>query len=265
MKTIKPRTLEEFLEIFNNIEYNKNDCYYRGQSEAKWDIIPSIARNRKIFNYIEEIEAKLISKFLEKIKEYDLNYLIPLLKNTIDESWQILMIAQHYGLPTRFLDFTNNKLVALDFAITDFHHLKKDSALIIYCNSDNNQKNDDVFFKRPFIALEESFFLNARIALKAEGNEKRLSEIRKLIQGSKFLYRGNKNLFCCLSLDNTHSQNLVKIVISNTIKPAIIKHFVKEKQILFDPFRGKNGIDYLSTILKNEFLKLDESAIDNYL
>jgi hypothetical protein len=133
MKTERPKSLEAFLELFDTYATSGYD-YYRGQADAKWDIIPGIARNKKIFDSIIGVEEKLNSKFEEKITEYELTDLIPILKNSHHESWQRLMAAQHYGLPTRFLDFTFNKYVALEFAITDLHYLDKDSAFIIYEN-----------------------------------------------------------------------------------------------------------------------------------
>jgi FRG domain len=264
METIKPKSLKEFLELFDNHSNSGND-YYRGQADAKWDIIPSLARNKKIFDSIIEVEGKLNSKFDDKIAEYELIDLIPILKNSHHESWQRLMAAQHYGLPTRLLDFTFNKYVALEFAITDLPFLDKDSAFIIYENADNIQKNETSFFNDPFREIDYSFFLQVSSNKTYENNECKLSEIRKSIQGSKFLYRDADNLFNCLSMDRKHSKNLLKIEISKKLKPIIAEYLMKLKLIIFDSYRGKNAIDYFAAVLKNEFSKLDESKIEDYL
>ena len=108
MERIEPKSLNEFLEIFNSYHNSGND-YYRGQSDASWDIIPGIARNKEIFTSRIEEEKKLNINFKEKITELGLVNLIPIANNSYDESWQMLMASQHYGLPTRLLDFSNNK------------------------------------------------------------------------------------------------------------------------------------------------------------
>jgi hypothetical protein len=254
METIKPKSLEVFLELFNTYTNSGND-YYRGQADTKWDITPGIARNKKIFDSIIEVEQKLNSKFEEKINKYELNNFIPIIKDSYHESWQWLMAAQHYGLPTRLLDFTFNKYVALEFAITDINHFDKDSALIIYKNADNIQKNEASFFREPVREIDHSFFFQAPINKTFENNECKLSEIRKFIQGSKLLYRDINNLFNCLSLDRKHSKNLIKIEISKKLKPIITEYLIKEKLIIFDSYRGKNAIDYFSAFLKNEFIQ----------
>jgi hypothetical protein len=264
METIKPKSLEEFLELFDN-HSNSGIDYYRGQAVAKWDIIPGLARNKNIIDSIFEVEQKINSKFEEKIRENGLENLVPILNNSHHPSWQRLMAAQHYGLPTRLLDFTFNKYVALKYAITDFQYLDNNSALIIYRNADKNHAKDYGFLKKPFTAIDTSFFIQATINKVSESNDFKLSEIRKFIQGSKFLYRGINNLFCCLSLDSVHSQNLIKIEISTKLKPIIAEHFIKEKLIIFDSYSGKNVVDYYCAILKSEYNKLNKSKIDDYL
>lgn len=264
MRIEKPKTLQEFLEIFDT-QFNSSNDYFRGQSDAIWDIIPGIARNKEIFNSTLEVEKQLNINFKEKINELGLIDLIPILKYSYHESWQMLMAAQHYGLPTRLLDFSNNKYAALEFAIFDAQNIDKDCAIIIYTNSDVNQKNDNNFFTKCINSFGDSFFMQVPINKVIDNNESKLSELRKSIQGSKFFYRGNKKLFCCLSLDSDHSHNLVKIIISKKLKPIIAEYLIKKNLIIFDSYRGKNGIDYCNSILKNDFMKLKNYQVEDFL
>ena len=255
MEIIKPKSLEEFIQIFDSY-YNSGNDYYRGQSDAKWDIIPGLARNKNIFSSFFDVESQLNNNFVKKINDLGLNHLVPIVEDSYHESWQMLMAAQHYGLPTRLLDFSNNKFAALEFAILDSISINKDGAIIIYRNADNQQKNDDTFFSKCFSAYDDSFFMQAPIYRFKDGNYTKLSEIRKLIQGSNFFYRGNTNLFSCLSLDKEHSHNLIKIIISKNIKQNIAEFYIKKGDISNDSYRGKNAIDYCCSVFKNDFMKI---------
>jgi len=51
-------------------------------------IYSGIARNKKIFDSIIEVEEKLNSKFEERLQNIELTDLIPILKNSHHESWQ---------------------------------------------------------------------------------------------------------------------------------------------------------------------------------
>ena len=113
MKIETPKSLEDFLIIFDT--YNSGGInYYRGQSDYSWDITPGIARNKGIKNIqnLIEIESKLIQQFENKIIDNKLEALIPKTQS-YDKSWVLLMAAQHYGLPTRLLDFSFDKFTAL--------------------------------------------------------------------------------------------------------------------------------------------------------
>ena len=66
MKIIKPKSLEEFIEIFNLL-YNSGNDYYRGQADAKWDIIPGLARNKNIFSSFFDVESQLNNNFVKSL------------------------------------------------------------------------------------------------------------------------------------------------------------------------------------------------------
>ena len=61
-----------------------------------------------------------------------------LLPNTMSEEWDLLILAQHYGLKTRLLDWSSNPLVALYFAIKDIEDSETPS--FVYAFMGNNDQ-----------------------------------------------------------------------------------------------------------------------------
>lgn len=86
--------------------------WFRGTGSAKYKLSPSIHRHQdidsveKLFDY----ENRLITRFKERC--------VPYLKYRIEDTWEVLFLMQHYGMPTRLLDWTESPLIALFFAVS---------------------------------------------------------------------------------------------------------------------------------------------------
>lgn len=114
INTIKIEATDDFqkiIDVINDLTQN-GDYVFRGYGKQD-ELFPNIIREK---NY-ESVELN----FLKEFEKYGSNYFKA--NTPID----FLSYAQHFGLPTRLLDFTYNPFIALSFAI--------------YMPKNNNYKN----------------------------------------------------------------------------------------------------------------------------
>lgn len=106
-----PKTFAEFLNLVLDAQSkSKNPLWFRGCGNSNYELIPSLYRHRKIrsIDKLIELEYRLLTRFNQRS--------IPFHNRNLDDVWFSLFFMQHYGIPTRLLDWTENPFIAFYFA-----------------------------------------------------------------------------------------------------------------------------------------------------
>jgi hypothetical protein len=90
-------------------EWDTNNLWFRGLSHASYDLVPSIYRET-IWKYSSEDANEVYTEFLRRAKPF-------IRAENVKSRWEWFNVMQHYGVPTRLLDWTEGALFALFFAL----------------------------------------------------------------------------------------------------------------------------------------------------
>lgn len=134
--TLRVKSLSEYIEVISRLNRITkrnvlfNTLVFRGHSDAssKYRLIPTIGRKRLAIQYSEN---SMVTEMITVRPEEFLN---------ITTNFDLLSKMQHFGLPSRLLDFTYNPLIALYFACSS--NKKNDGRVICtYDKSDISTAN----------------------------------------------------------------------------------------------------------------------------
>lgn len=148
------KSLNGYLDKIKQIK--KEKLYYRGQAcRAKdgekeiYPLKPSIGR----YSFLSTLTDSEFIKYEEEILLIFENHLRGHSGYEARDMWELMAVAQHHGLPTRFMDWSTNPLVALYFAVRDTKIDAKgkpmDSAVYILL------EQPDVFMPKSYIIESE--------------------------------------------------------------------------------------------------------------
>lgn len=208
-KEIKIKSVSEYLNEIKNIRPNIDEwgeisrIFYRGQSNKEWNLLPSISRKCLLPKEYYMVKTAKIKKPDEFV--------------SIKHPFNILAKLQHYGLPTRLLDISENPLVALYFACENvLDNEKKETSdidgIVYYFEVKANEMLDCYSDTANLIALITNLEVNSCMELD--------SFIDNMILIAKY---NSLNIYYKF-MDRTRLKDYIKYKLSKTffVEPEII-------------------------------------------
>ena len=216
---VLPNEISNLSNYFALLEFTLRDSssgyWFRGHSSIDWELKPSALRH---------LDIKKRQACLEVHHEFRRLSINKILKApTLSEEFAWLGIAQHYGLPTRFLDWTQNPAIALYFAINDnpfsdgcvymLNPFELNKSAVKQDRILDGERDKTLITK--YLALDAG--LAKKSALKTIAINPLYNSERISLQRGAFTLHGNKSF----SLDDKQATSLVCIEIKRQFKKSL--------------------------------------------
>ncbi|UOW67891.1 FRG domain-containing protein [Paraclostridium bifermentans] len=211
MEEIVINKLSEFMEYVENLP--REFILSRGQSNAKYELLPGALRLDENNNLKHTRQS--IAYFLNEFKVNSHNYIdIPW---DINNDYEWMVYAQHYGIPTRLLDFTNSHIISLMFAVEKAFEDEIDSVVWFLnpmnLNNTNCNRSEIITLSEREVSRLDDY--NGPIAIQGRKLNKRINA-----QNGVFVYFQDRSLPLNKSINDEGT--LRKVIIKGESKKDIL-------------------------------------------
>lgn len=132
------QNLSDYIQVISEFNQEGHFLLSRGQKDCTFDLVPSVFR----YKTYEMQEKELVDRFIQNASFYD--------KTILSKSKEsVTAYGQHYGLPTKYLDFTEAHLLSLFFALEEFNY--KDKPSVVYFVATEEYHNEIIRIREPFL------------------------------------------------------------------------------------------------------------------
>lgn len=128
IEIVRANSFAELLEAIEKFQSKSDVSWYRGCRNSGYQLLPTLYRHptkRKI-EEISDLEPSITTRFVQRS--------LPFLARPLTDEWDKLFLMQHYGVPTRLLDWSENPFVSIYFSLVAANEPKQTDACLWMCN-----------------------------------------------------------------------------------------------------------------------------------